>query len=158
MYHKWRSYDAWFLRYKAQQSFLSFWAIFCPFNPPNKPEIEILKKWKKHLEISSFYTSVPKIIIICYTVPEIWCVTDVIIIFSFWAIFCPFTPTPPLTVRKIKLLKKWKKLPEISSFYKCVPKTMITWYTVPEIWCATEGRTDEWIERRKKWHIGGCST
>ena len=28
------------------------------------------------MEISSFYTSVPKIMIICYTVTEIWCVAD----------------------------------------------------------------------------------
>ena len=31
--------------------------------------------------------------ITCYTVPEIWCMTD-IIIFHFWAIFCPFTCSP----------------------------------------------------------------
>ena len=30
---------------------------------------------KESLEISPFYTCVPKIIS-CYTVPEIWCVTD----------------------------------------------------------------------------------
>ena len=34
----------------------------------------------------SFYTSVPKIMI-CYTVPEIWCVTDVIAIFHFVLFF-----------------------------------------------------------------------
>ena len=33
--------------------------------------------------------------------------------FSFWAIFCPFTP---LTSQKIKFLKKWKEQLEISSF------------------------------------------
>ena len=33
------------------------------------------------LEISSFYTSVPKIMIIGYTVPEIWHVTHAIVIF-----------------------------------------------------------------------------
>ena len=74
--------------------------------------------------------------ITCYTVTEIWCVTDVIIFhfgpfnkctknydqmmygswdivrdkyncyFSFWAIFHPFTP---LTAPKNKILKKWKK-------------------------------------------------
>ena len=30
--------------------------------------------------------------IVCYTVPKIWHVTHVIFYFSFWAIFCPFTP------------------------------------------------------------------
>ena len=38
---------------------------------------------KKPGEILSFYTSVPKIMIICYTVPEIWCVMDIIVIFYF---------------------------------------------------------------------------
>ena len=57
-------YDVWFLRYEA-----SFYS-----NKPNKQtltnqKIEILKNWKKRLEISSFYTSVPKIMVICYNVP-----------------------------------------------------------------------------------------
>ena len=38
--------------------------------------------------------------------------------FSFWTIFCPFTP---LTTKKIKILKKWKTSLEISSFYTSVP-------------------------------------
>ena len=67
--------------------------------------------------------------------------------FSFWAIFCPFTPTPhppPLTAQKIKILKKWKKPLEIPSFYICAPKIMTRWCTVPEIWCATDGWIDRW--------------
>ena len=62
---------------------------------------------------------------------------------SLWTIFCPFTR---LTTQKIKILQKWKKCLEISSFYTCVPKKMITWCRVPEIWCATDGQTDG------KWH------
>ena len=47
---------------------------------------------KKTLEISSIYTfNLPKIMIICYTVPDIWCMTDVIVIFIFFYIF-PFYP------------------------------------------------------------------
>ena len=34
-YHKWWSYEVWFLRYRGQQNFLSFWTIFCPFTPPS---------------------------------------------------------------------------------------------------------------------------
>ena len=46
------------------------------------------KMTKKLLEISSFYTSVPKLMIICYTVPMAgdgcnFC-------FSNWVSFCPF--------------------------------------------------------------------
>ena len=56
-------------------SYFSFWAIFCPFT------------LLTCLKISSFYTSEPKIMIIWYTVPEIWCVMDVIVIFYFGLFF-----------------------------------------------------------------------
>ena len=73
--------------------------------------------------------------IMCFTVPEIWHVTDAIVIFHF-GFFCLFSP---LTARKIKISKKWKKNQhlEISSFNTCVPKIMIC-FTVPEIWCVTD--------------------
>ena len=59
---------------------------FRPFTPLTTRKIKILKKWKKHMEIS-FHTTVPKIMIICYSVPEIPCVTDVIFIFHFGLFF-----------------------------------------------------------------------
>ena len=58
----------------------------------------------KSLEISSFYTCVPKTRIIWGTVPDIR--SEMIFFLSFWAIFYPFTT---LTTWKIKILKKWKK-------------------------------------------------
>ena len=65
------------------------------------------------MEISSFYTSVPIIMIICDTVPETWPVTDVIVIFHF-GLFLPFySPNSP----KKENFKKMKKRLEISSFY-----------------------------------------
>ena len=45
--------------------------------------------------------------------------------------------------------KKWKKQLEITSLYTCIPKIVITWCTVPEIWCTT----DRWTDGQKKWHI-----
>ena len=175
---------------------------FLPIYPIKTRKIKILKTWKEHPEISSFYTSVPKIRIICYTVPKIWCVAYVIVIFHFGLFFCPFTPltaqkiknfknkkkkrlemssfytsapkimiicnTVPeiwhvthvivifhfglffaLLSKKSKFQKKWKKCLEIPSFYTCVPKTMIRWCTVPEKWRTTDEQTDRW----KKWHI-----
>ena len=56
---------------------------FLPFAPPPPNNPKSLKKKKKHLEISSYYISVPKIMTICYIVCEIWHVTDVIFIFHF---------------------------------------------------------------------------
>ena len=55
--------------------------------------------------------------------------------FSSLAIFCSFTAA---TVQKIKILKKWKNCLQISSLYIDVPKIMIRWCTVCEIWCMTE--------------------
>ena len=57
VYHKWKSYDVFFLRYKAWKTnlfvildhFLSFYFTSNPL-----PKIKILKKWNKNLEISSF--------------------------------------------------------------------------------------------------------
>ena len=73
--------------------------------------------------------------------------------FSFSAVFCPFTH---LTAQKIKILKKWKKYQEITSFYISVPKIMTRWYTDPEICCTTDSRTDRQMDGqtdgRKKWH------
>ena len=43
----------------------------------------------------------------------------------FWAIFCPFIP---LTIWKIKILKKKNKQLEISSLYASVPQMTIIWY------------------------------
>ena len=89
VYHKWQSYDVWFLIYQVQQTeFFVIWTTFCPLTSLTTQKIKILKKWKKHLEISLFYTNVPKIMIICYTVPEIWCRTDV----YFRLFLCTFTP------------------------------------------------------------------
>ena len=69
---------------------------FLPFYPPNSPKN---KNLKKHLEISSFYTSVPKIMIICYTILKIWCVKDVIVVFHSGHFFTLLPPQQP---------KKWK--------------------------------------------------
>ena len=54
-----------------------------------------------------------------------------------WNFLLPFTDEFWKT-RKIRLLKKWKKLLKISSFYTCVPKNTIIWGTVPEIRSETE--------------------
>ena len=69
VYHKWQSYNIWFLKYQAwQTNFFCHFGLFFALLPPTNQKIKILTNWKKHLEISSFYTSVPKIMIISYTV------------------------------------------------------------------------------------------
>ena len=67
--------------------YLSFWAIFCPFISLTAQKMKISMKWIKCLKILSFYTIVPKIMIIGYTVPEISCMADAIVIFHFGLFF-----------------------------------------------------------------------
>ena len=97
-----RIYVSWDMKCD-EQNFLSFWTVFCPFTspplphyPPTLPPTPLLpplktiknqnssltaqklkkKNEKKLLEISAFYNGVPKIMIICYTLPEILHITD----------------------------------------------------------------------------------
>ena len=70
--------------------------ILCHFGPFFAP-----------LPPPSFNTSVTKIMIICYTVPKIWHVTDVIVIFHFGPLFAFLTP---LTAQKTNIKKSLKKM------------------------------------------------
>ena len=72
-------YCSWDMAHDGFNCYFSYWAIFWLFTPITAQKKKISQKWKKLLQISSFYTIAPKIIIIGYTVPEIWRVTDVII-------------------------------------------------------------------------------
>ena len=57
-------YGFWDIRHD-EQGFLSFWAVFCLLTFLTTRKIKILKKWKKHLKLLSFYSCVPQITIIC---------------------------------------------------------------------------------------------
>ena len=135
-----------------RQNFLSFWTVFCHFTFLTIWKIKILKNWKKHTKISSFYTSVPKIMIKCCTAPEIWHVTDIIVIFHFGLFFALLTPKQP----KKSKFKQNEKSSWRYNHFTYVPKIMIRWCTVPEIWCTTDGRTDRRTE--KVTYRGGCPT
>ena len=73
-----------------EQIFFVILDHFLPFYLLTTQKITILEKWKKGLEISSFYTIAPKIMIICYTGPEIQRMRCNIHSL-FWAVFCPST-------------------------------------------------------------------
>ena len=90
-----------FLRYGAtdRQSFFLILDHFLPFYQPHRPtpcnpttsqKSKILKKWETPGDIIILYKCT-KIMIICYTVPKVWRVTDVIVIFHFWL----FLGAPP---------------------------------------------------------------
>ena len=103
------------IRKIQRQNFLQTWVVFCPFTTPNNLEIKILKKWRKHLEISSFDTCVPKTTIIWGMLPEIWSATDTFFL-SFLTIFCSFTS---LLTQKIKIWKKCKRPGDIILLHMC---------------------------------------
>ena len=113
VYHKSRSYDVWFLRYKVQR--IEFFVIFVPFDPPNKPKkqnFEKIKKWPGDIIILHLSTR--------HDNHDVWFLRYrawQTIFLSFWAIFWPYT----FLTQKIKILKKWKKLLKILSFYTWVP-------------------------------------
>ena len=84
-------YGSWDMKYE-EQSFWSFWTPLCPFILWQSKNSKLNKNKKKRLEISSFYTSVVKTTIVCYTVAEIWCMTDVIVTFLFGLYFAFLPP------------------------------------------------------------------
>ena len=118
VHQKWRSYDKWFLRYKAQciEFFFVILGFLLPFDLPNNPKTQNFKK-KEKKKIK------PGDIIILHL-----CITNIYhIMHGYWAIehniicFLHFRPLffflpheqpkkiAPWTTQKIKILKKWKK-------------------------------------------------
>ena len=90
VYHKWWSYDVWFLRYKAWQTVIL--GHFLPFDPPNNLKNQSFEKTKKqHLKILLFYTCIPQMMIIWCLVPEIWSTTDRI--YCHFGLFFALLPT-----------------------------------------------------------------
>ena len=62
----WNPCCSWDMAHDIWNCYFSFRTIFCPFTPLTARKMKISQKWKKHLEISSFYTSAPKLMIIVY--------------------------------------------------------------------------------------------
>ena len=92
-YHKWKSYDVWFLRYGAWQTgYFSSWAtIFCPFTPLTAQKMKISKKWKNGWRYHHFTQVYQNHIHMLYCSLDMTQDTSNFY-FSFWAIFCSFTP------------------------------------------------------------------
>ena len=106
MYHKWQSYDAWFLRHWVQQT--DFFVIldhFLPFYNHNYSKDHNFEKMKKRPgEIIILHMCTINENHVMYGSWYMEC--DDQNFLSIWTIFCTFTP---LKTRKIKILKKWKK-------------------------------------------------
>ena len=116
---KWDNhYDVWFLRYGAWQTKLFvFLDRFLPFYPSSNPKNQNFEKMKnKSGDIIILHMCTISDNHIMYGSWDMECDGENFL--SFWTVFCPFNP---LTTRKIKILKKWKKYLEILLFYKGVP-------------------------------------
>ena len=110
---------------------------FLPFYPPIGPENQNFEKIKKkntwrYYDFTNVYHR--------WKAYDIWFFrrgvqqTKLFVIMDRFLLFC----SPPLTTQKIKILKKWKRHLEILWFYISVPKIMIRWCMVREIWCVID--------------------
>ena len=91
---------------------------FLALLPPNNPENQNFEKMKKILGDIILHVYHKWKSYMMYGSWDMEC--DRQNFFSFWTIFCPFTP-PPLITWKIKILKKWKKTPgDNIILHKCI--------------------------------------
>ena len=150
VYQKPQLYEVWFLRYRVKQTeFFVILGYFLPFYPANNLENQNFEKMRKPygiVIILHLFTKSHNHLMYGSLDME----RDRQNVFSFQTIFCSFSS---LLTLKIKIWKKIKKHLEISSIYTCVPKVMIRWCMVPEIWCATDRQMDRQTDKWKKWHI-----
>ena len=102
VYHKWQSYEVWFLRYTAWQDriFCIILDCFLSFYPPNNLKnqtFEKLKKMSRDVNINDNHVNHK------WQSHNVWFLrygawrTEFL---SFWTIFCPFIP---LKTQKIKI-------------------------------------------------------
>ena len=127
-------YGSWDMEYDRDKVFVIL-GHFLPFYPTNNPKNQnFLKNTKLARDITILHKcseSYDYMLHCSWDIARERCS----FYFRFWDIFCPFTP--------LAALEAW-------SFYTCLPKIMIRWCTVPEIWCGMNGRTNG----LEKWHVG----
>ena len=112
LYHKWRSYDVWFLKKKVQQTeFWVIWGYFCSIASLTIHKIEILKKKPGDIIILHVYHKWPSYewLFLRYGAGQIKC-------FVILYHFLPFY----YTNLENQNFEKMKKCLEILSFYKRV--------------------------------------
>ena len=114
-------YGSWDTKWD-RQNFLSFGLFFSLSSPPPTPKwsrkLKSWKKWKKCLEILSFYTYMCTVNEdhMIYGFWNIMCDRQKFL--SFWAIFLPFQPLDKLENQNFNIEKKYL---EILSFYTFEP-------------------------------------
>ena len=114
--------------------FVPFFALFLPLNNRKNQNFKKMKKASRYHHFTHVYHKW-QWYDVWFLRSEVWwteffVILDCILSFTIQ----PPNPPTPRSPPKIKILKHWKKLLEISSFYTGVPKIMIICHTVPEIW------------------------
>ena len=102
-------HGSWDIKCK-KQSFLSFWAIFCPLTLLTTQRVNIFKNKKMPEDIILLH--------LCTTNDNhgVWFLIYQAWQTEFFVILGYFLPFSPLTIQKIKVLKNRKKLLEVLSF------------------------------------------
>ena len=143
-------YCSWHMACGRCNCYFSFWAVFCPFTPVTARKMKISKKWKKYPEIS-FHTSVPNIMIICYTVPERWHVTHVIFFFQLGQYFTLLAPSQS---KKWKFQKNGKSAWRNHHFTHAYQKLWLdNVQLLRKVWDGWMDKQNGQTDRQKKWHI-----
>ena len=108
VYHKSRSYDVWFLRYKVQRT--EFFVILGHFYPLTLLTTQKIKIWKNEKNSWRYYHF--KHEYHKWKSYDVWFLRYGARQTGFFSHFGPFFallhPLPHLTTQKIKILKKWK--------------------------------------------------
>ena len=113
VYHKWQSYDIWFLKYKVRQrEIFNILGHFLPFQPLTTSKIKILTLKKTPGDIIFHICAINDN---CMMYGSWDMEGDRHNFLSFWTVFYPFTL--PWT-QKIKIFKKMGKTPENIIIYK----------------------------------------
>ena len=108
MYHKWQSYDAWFLRYQAQQTeFFVILGYFWPVYPLTIQKIKILKYYLKYYHFTHEHHKSKSydLWFLRYGVRQ----TESFLISDHFLLFYPLPPPPQLNNPKNQNFEKMKK-------------------------------------------------
>ena len=145
MYQKSQSYDVWFLRYGVWQTeFFSTMDHFMPFYPLWTQKIKILKKWKntwRYYHLTNVYHKQQSY--------HVWFLRYGVRLTHFFVILDSFLPFTPLTAQKIKIKKKWKKMPgDIIILHTCAKNYNQMMYGSWDMVCNRQ--TDKW-QVTKRW-------
>ena len=153
VYHKWQSYDVWFLSMESYGQNFVILDRFLLFYPNNNSQNQNFLKMKE--------TSRDIIILHMCTLNDMYKMhgswdmeRNNHNFLSLWTVFCPFTL---LTPKKSKFWKIKKTPGDILILHMCT-KNYDHRCTVPEKWCATVGQTHWKMTHRGGWPTSKCQT